>query len=412
MEFSYKENSGINDKVSRNCLFTCHSIFQIIGVFISTFLIAHIYKFSGDIYDYIFKVCIFNLSAYVAMFLFYFVIARIVDKTNRISIYRLSLILQAVLVVIFIFYGEEISKILLLAGSIKGLSDALYYSSYNVLKQEMVSKNNMVNYVSGINVATKIVDLICPIVLGALIDATTYSFVAIFVSFICLAQIIVSVFIKAKKPLNSNHSLKQFFKNIKSKPKVFKQIKFIYLISFLYVAALITRLVNICIMIQFHSALSLGLITSAIGLVSILTIYLVRKFTKSGHRNWLFVLSALCLVVASIVFVIDINKISVIVYDFAIAIGGIIFKINYDAYRNGILKEAGLYNDISEHHVVMESIYNFVRILSFVIILLIAICKQLVLFKVFLVIVSILYATAFILTGVYEKKYIKNINKK
>jgi len=405
-EFVYDNNSGVNDKVSRNCLFACHSIFHVISIFVSTFLIAHIYSFSGNIYDYIFKVCIFNVSTYVTMFLTYFVIARIVDKTNRINVYRLSLIIQTALVVIFIFYGKEISKILILAGFMKGLGDSLYYASYNVLKQEMVSKKSMGNYVSGIYISTKLVDLICPTILGAIIDVTTYSFAAIIVGVVCLIQIIVSIFIKAKKPQNSKLSLKEFFIHVKENQKVNKQIKFIYFVSFLYVAALVNRIINICIMMKFESSLSLGIITSILGLVSVLTIFIVKKYTKAGHRNWLFIACGVSLVVASVLFAVDINRVTVIVYDAAIAIGGVTFKINYDAYRNGILKEAGMYDDIAEHHVVMESIYNIVRIVGFSAMLLIALTKQLILFKIYLIIISIMYAIAFISIGIYEKKYI------
>lgn len=407
MSYQYDINNSIKDKSSKNSLFLCHSIFNIINVFISTFLIAHIYSFSGDIYDYIFKVCIYNLAHYVTMFLLYFVVAKIVDKTNRISIYRVSLIIRMILVVVFIFYGKQISQILLLAGFIRGLSDTFYYASYNVLKQEMVSRKDISNYSANIYVAVKVIDIICPIVLGALIDISTYSFVAIFVCIVCIVQFIISMFVKSQRPNESKFDMKAYFKAIKQSPEAYKKLKFIYLISFLYVSALVSMVLNICIMIEFKNAFSLGLITSILSVVSVLTIFIVRKLTRAGSRTWLFVLSALFLVCSATIFAFNITKWTIILYHSAIAIGAIIFKINYDAYRNGILKEAGLYNEISEHHLVMESIYNIVRILGFLIAILVAISKNLILFKVYFIIVSVIYASAFVLTGIYENKFLK-----
>lgn len=406
-EFVYNQNSGIVDNRSKNCLFMCHSITQIISLFASTFLIAHIYSFSGDIYSYIFKVCTYNIAAYGTMGLFYVLAAKIVDSTNRISIYRLSLVVQTLLVVLFVFRGEEISNLLLLAGFIRGLSDAFYYASYNVLKQEMVSKNSIGNYVSGIYVATKIIDLVCPVILGALIDVSTYSTVAIVVCAICIIQIIISCFIKAKKPQGSKYSLKEFFGRLKQNTKAHKQVWFIYGMSFLFVNAVISRVLNICIMMEYQNALSLGVITSLLSVATILTIIFVKKFTKAGHRNWMFVLSAALLIGSSIIFAVNTCQWSVVVFDASLTIGSIIFKINYDAYRNGILKEAGLYQDIGEHHTVMELIYTITRLVFFSIVMLIALIKVLALFKIFLIVISCIYATLFILTGVYETKFIK-----
>lgn len=406
-EFVYDKDAGIIDNRSKNCLFMCHSIAQIISLFASTFLIAHIYSFSGDIYSYIFKVCTYNLAAYGTMAILYFLAAKIVDATNRISIYRISLVIETLLVVLFIFKGEEISKYLILAGFIKGFGDAFYYASYNVLKQEMVSKNSMGNYVSGIYTATKVIDLVCPVILGALIDVSTYSTVAIVVCIISLIQITISLFVKAKKPQGSKYSLKEFFGRIKQKSKHSKQIWFIYGMSFLFVNAVITRVLNICIMLEYQNALSLGIITSLLSLATILSIILVKKLTKAGHRNWLFILSAVLLVTSSIIFAVNTCKWSVVIFDAVLTIGGIIFKINYDAYRNGILKEAGLYQDIGEHHTIMESIYAIIRLIGFSLVMLIAVIKILVLFKIFLIVISCIYALAFILTGVYETKYIK-----
>lgn len=406
-EFVYNQNSGIVDNRSKNCLFMCHSITQIISLFASTFLIAHIYSFSGDIYSYIFKVCTYNIAAYGTMGLFYILAAKIVDSTNRISIYRLSLVVQTLLVVLFVFKGEEISNLLLLAGFIRGLSDAFYYASYNVLKQEMVSKNSIGNYVSGIYIITKIIDLVCPVILGALIDVSTYSTVAIVVCAICIIQIIISCFIKAKKPQGSKYSLKEFFGRLKQNTKAHKQVWFIYGMSFLFVNAVISRVLNICIMMEYQNALSLGVITSLLSVATILTIIFVKKFTKAGHRNWMFVLSAALLIGSSIIFAVNTCQWSVVVFDASLTIGSIIFKINYDAYRNGILKEAGLYQDIGEHHTVMELIYTITRLVFFSIVMLIALIEVLALFKIFLIVISCIYGALFILTGVYETKFIK-----
>ena len=407
MEYRYDINHSIQDNASKNSLFCCHSITSIINIFISTFLIAHIYFFSGDIYDYIYKVCIYNLAHYLTMAISYFVLAWIVERSNRIIIYRISLIIRLLLVILFIFYGKELAQILVLAGLIRGLSDSFYYASYNVLKQEMVSRKIMSRYASNIYIVAKIIDVICPVILGTLINIADYSSVAIVIGIIGLIQIVISFFIKSKRPVNSEYNLKKYFTSIKQSPQAYKKLKFIYLLSGLYTATLIKVVLNICIMSEFKSTVDLGIITSVLSCVSVITIFVVRKLTKAGHRTWLFVVSAICLMLASIMAGVYMTKWTIIIYNTALAIGSIIFKMNYDTYRNGILKEAGLYEQIAEHHTVMETIYNIVRVAGFALALLISFTKHLVLFKLYFVAISVMYAIAFILLGVYEQNYLR-----
>ena len=112
MAYCYDINHATSDKRSEKALFWCHNIFNIAGVFISTFLVAHIYGFATDVYDYIFKVCSYYLAEYITMLIFYYLIAKLVEKTNRVNIFRLSLVIRTTLVILYVFYGQQIAKIL------------------------------------------------------------------------------------------------------------------------------------------------------------------------------------------------------------------------------------------------------------------------------------------------------------
>ena len=126
MGYVYDINHTSNDKKSRNCLFATHGMMSVITLFVSTFLVAHIYSFNGNIYDYIFNVGLFNMVSYATMAIFGFLFGYLVDKTNRIWIFRLSLVLRAAFVVVVIFFGKDLAQILWLAGILNGFSEILY----------------------------------------------------------------------------------------------------------------------------------------------------------------------------------------------------------------------------------------------------------------------------------------------
>ena len=121
MSYTYDIKTSKNDKRSTICLSVCHLMYAIINLFISTFLIAHMYSLTTDLFSYALTVGLFQLSTYITMLIGYYVFSFIVDKTNRIWVYRVANFLEAVLVIVTIFYGKDLAKLVLLAGFLNGL---------------------------------------------------------------------------------------------------------------------------------------------------------------------------------------------------------------------------------------------------------------------------------------------------
>lgn len=218
MSYTYDIQTSQKDNRSTISLSVCHLMYSVINLFLSTFLIAHIYSLTTNLYSYAINVGIYQLSTYGFMFISYFLFSFIVDKTNRIWVYRIANIIEALLVIVTIFYGKDLAKIVVLAGFLNGLAHGAYYASYNVLKQEMVSRKSMDNYAIVLMILTKIVSVVCPILLGALIEVSTFTMVAIYVLVLSVIQIIVSLFVKSKRPSNSNFNLKEYLKRLKENP--------------------------------------------------------------------------------------------------------------------------------------------------------------------------------------------------
>ena len=70
--YNYDVNAVKNDKTSAVGLSVCHLLYNIINMFFATFLVAHIYTLTTDIFAYVLNVGIYQLSMYVCMFVFIF----------------------------------------------------------------------------------------------------------------------------------------------------------------------------------------------------------------------------------------------------------------------------------------------------------------------------------------------------
>lgn len=407
MGYTYDINLSKQDKRSSICLFSCHMIYNIIVLFLSTFLVSHIYSLSDNVFDYIKNVATFETVQYACMLVCIPIFSWIVEKTNRTWVYRFSMLVSTSLVIFSIFYGAEISKYIVLAGAIYGSANGIYYAAYNTIKQEMVSRKSMRTFSVVSQIFTNVVKIVVPILMGALIDVSSYSQVAIYVLVICAIQIGFSFGVRSKRPENSHFNLKTYFKKLKENTETLKKMKIIYWCSFIYgFTTIVSTMLQICIMIQFGSSFSLGALTSVFSAVSVCTILIFNKFTKAGKRTGLYIFSALIPVVFSWIFCFFPAVWSLIIFELAITISKIIFSTVFDIYRNGILKEAGLYSEITEHQAIIEILLEISRIISFAFLIVITLFNSLTIFYVLLAISVLAYSVTTLILLYYENKFI------
>ena len=77
MGYTYDIATSQKDKKSTIGLSVCHIVHKIIEVFVSTFLIAHIYSLTTNLYSYAINVAIYQMSAYACMFVVYLLLSYI-----------------------------------------------------------------------------------------------------------------------------------------------------------------------------------------------------------------------------------------------------------------------------------------------------------------------------------------------
>ena len=412
MAYQYNIATSKKDSKANACLFSCHTISEIVNLFVNTFLVAYIYNFCDGLMEYIYNVAIYNIVTYVFFQIIYFIAAKIVDSTNRVWIYRLGLLLRTGLVIVSIFCGKNIATMLVLAGFLNGASDAFYFASYNVLKQEMVSRKSMKSFAVIVQVLTKIVEIVIPVVMGALIEISTFAQVSIYVLVICVIQLGLSFGIKAQKPEGSNFSIKNYMNKLKQNPDTYKKMKDMYILSFVYgFASIVNVLMNVCIMFEFGSSFSLGALTSVFAVVSIVVILIINKVSKPGKRGAMLYAFSAVPIVTGVLFSALPNVPTLIIFSLTSVVCRIVYQTLFDIHRNSTLKEAGLYSEIGEHQAIVEGLLNGSRILSYIVLLVVGLIKSELVFRIVFVVFMLGYTATLIAIALYEKKYYKKSDK-
>ncbi len=408
MDFSYNMATSKQDNSSTISLTICHCIFAVISLFLSTFLLAYIYD-SSDLSLYILRVALFTLVKYSAFIVVYHFSSIFVKRTNRVWFYRLGCFLLASLVIVSIFAGEKLAGIIWLPGLLIGLAEGVYYSAYNVIRQEMVSRKviGKVNII--IRLLQQTIEIIFPLIFGTLIDASSFSMVAIYVLVLWAAQIVVSMFIKSQKAEDTEYRPVKYLKELKQNKELSKKMNLVYMICGLYgFSSIASVMSNICIINQWAGDITwFGAFTSISSAVAILCMLLVSRFTKDGKRSWLFIMIAAVSTIVTTVYAIWPSIPTIIVYNIGMAIANIIIISYVEVYRNKNLKEAGYYKYIAEHQTVVETIFCVVRVITAGLLVLIGIAQNITLFYVMLAVTTAIYAMTAVLLMVYEKKYVK-----
>lgn len=364
---------------------------MILEIFTNTFLTSHIISLTPDniFGSGLFNVALLYISQYIAYILVYAINSYFVDKSNRVSFLRVGIFVNACFLVAIVFWGEVIAQWIVLAGAICGISNAYYYSSYNVMKNELVDRIYMKKYSIISTVITNTINIIVPTLLGFVIDKSSYSTIAIYIVAVIIIQFIVSFFIKTKKPEDSKLEMRKYFKYLNSNPDAWNKVKYTYYNGMLAGIKTTYKIVIIILTIfAFKTNFSLGIFSSIFSLITIALLLLYRKIEHKPNIKKL----SIYLIIGSLPFVCCLlfnfwsSEVMFIILNCVLTIA--IYFSDYfgDAERDAIIKNLGLFEFIAEHNVIIETVKYIVSIFIYITFILISLTESIVIFKIVLTI--------------------------
>ena len=370
------------------------SINNIISLFASTFLVSFIVQTNSDapLGDSLVSIALFYISLYAVMAVAYFLMGYLVDRTNRIGLYRIGILIKGAFIVLLVFLGEDLATMSALAGVVYGIAESFYWSSYNVMKCEIVPRRQADTYVAVNTLLNKFINVVFPILIGFLIDVSTFMSVAIYVLAFVLIQLIFSFFIKSQKPENSSFKFFEYLKMLKSKEEDIRRIKRFYPIALGYGATTIcTSLSSLLAIYTFKTNLNLGLFTAGFSIISVIALLLFKKYTKVGERKIVYLFLAILPLIGAVCVTICVEKWSYIVFYLTETASLTMLAYALDVQRTIILKKTGHYDDIAEHQTLTEIMFSTSRCISFIIMLVLGLTLDVLGLRILMVIVGLVF---------------------
>ena len=396
---------------SAKCLIMSDLIYTITALFAETFLVAYLLKITNDNITQVslYYMIINFIHAMGSIFIGKFIKN---GKYNKTKILSLGIIIRAIFILFIVLLGNKLSNMFVIVAIFCGISETLYWSAHEIIFVEITNNENRKSYMATKKIASTIVNIVAPIILGSTIELYSFTKIAIYVLALSIIQIVLSFQIKIDSKVNvktTKFSLKNYINTIKTK-KGLKVHKY-YKSNLLYgiVEDPMKTLVTIITIMTFKTSLNLGILTTIFSIFQIAVMYLYKKFyNKSNAKYILFAVSSL-IFIGAMGLVIDIDKITLIIYNFACTTGLCIFDAIYNTQKGDLIKECNI-EQYDVEHVMFNSILTCSsRFIGFSLILIVGIIDNMVFFKGLLAVIAILVLIySRIIINMEEKKTMKN----
>lgn len=357
---------------------------NVLYMFVNTFMVAYFITLTN--YDYK-QISIYYVLSFIAILLTFLTFGRIIKNKNQVWVFRSGIIAYCLYILMLAFLKEKIVTYFAPLGFFYGIVQGLIWVAAHTLVNEH-TQNNTNKFISFKSIISKILKIFFPIVFGVSIELTSFSYVSKIVILLSITQFIFSLFIEDKaKTYNKKYNLKEYINLVKNNDK-FKTVYKLCICDGI-VNYLLETLIVILTVMTFKTTISLGVITTITAICSILSVYIFQYKLKS---NWKILKICNIMMISSVLLLlINISKPTIIIYNICTAIFLVILSNTGDTKRYEIVSENEIVvkDYIVEHQVVCEAILNITRIIAYILLFVISLFNNIVLFKILLLLVTI-----------------------
>ena len=365
-------------------------IYTLTAVFVETFLVAYFLKVTNENITTISR---YYIIIYSLLGLGNLLMGKVIKKKPSKSkkIMSVGIIARALFILFIAILSENIATNYILIAIIYAFSEILYWCAHELIYIDVTTNNNRKNYMSIKKILSKLINIIAPLILGTSIELYSFSKIAIYVFGLSLVQILLTLLIKTDmdnlKP--NQYSFKGFLQYIKENK--LEKIKKYNLSGLAYgiVESSISTLIVIITIMTFKTSFNLGILTTIFAICSVASLILYNKFYSKRNAGVILTLCSIIIISGVLGLLIDINKVSLVIYNFCYTITFCIFDVVYNTRKGNLVKECKI-EKYREEYIGYTSIsIGLGRIIGYILMLVVSFTSNIIYFKILLAIVTL-----------------------
>lgn len=364
--------------------------YSLTSIFSSTFLVAYFLKITNESIG---KISIYYIIVFFLLSAGNILLGSIIKKypSKAKSIMCLGMVVGALFILSIVILGDKISDYYVWIAIFYAIGESLYWCSHELIYIDVTNNKNRKNYMSIKKISGKIIKIISPIILGTSIELYSFTKIAIYVFVLTVIQIIVALLIKTDIQNNkkSTYNLRNFFKYIKNNK--LEKIKAYNLSAIAYgiVESSISTLIVIITIMTFKTSFNLGVLTTIFNIFAMISLIIYNKFYNKNTAKRILGLCSVIMVLGVFGLLIDINRITLIIYNFCYITTFCIFDAIYNTRKGDLVKECKI-EDFREEYIGYTSIgIGIGRVIGYLLMLLVSFANNIVWFKALLAIVTL-----------------------
>lgn len=376
------------DRIKKNrntigLLGTC-LINNVLYMFLNTFMVAYFITLTNYNYKLI---SIYYIVSFIGILLTFLVFAGTIKNKNQVIVFRSGIILYCIYILCIALLKEHIVNYYVFLGFFYGIVQGLFWVAAHTLINEHTKKNEN-KFISIKSILSKTLRIFFPIIFGASIQLTSFSYIAKIVVFLSLMQFCFSLLITDEEHIHSKkYNLYEYINYIKNN----KRFNIAYKISACdgIVHYLLETLITILIVMTFKTTLSLGIITTICSICSIISVYIFQYKFKSNKL--ILKISSVAMVISVLLLLLNICKVTIIIYNLCNSIFLVILMNTAETKSYEIINDDKkvISDYIVEHQVVWQIILNISRIIGYMILFLASVFNNMIIFKMLLIFVTV-----------------------
>lgn len=368
-----------------NLLLVINTIRKIIDIFLGPFLTAYLFKVAVENIKII---SMYNILSYIAISVVALIIGRILKNKYQMQIFRIGMISKFIQLAILIILGDNVVNYIWIMAIVAGFSMGTWFFPLNLFSSKLVSNDEKKDFIVYKTILNNLVKVLIPFLLGSIISIKNFETTTIIIFILSFIQILLSFKMKFKIQNNKESKKLDIIKEV-NHIKNNKKLQRFYMMKFFkgmaYEGALDTA-VTLLIIMSFNSDFSLGVITSIISLLAMLSSYVYKKFKNQEKMKLLIIVSYVIILISSIALVFITNRYTIVGYNLIFAFF-LQFIMVSEEVQTLKFTNSDVINDSNrvETYVLLEMFLNIGRIISYILLFVVGIYNNLYLLEILII---------------------------
>ncbi len=389
-------------------LIVCEIVMMISRMFLDTFLVAYFFQLTNQNVTII---SIYYILAHGITALIFWLGGDVIKTKNKTKVYQVGMFLNCIYVLVIGILGEKCKDFYVLLGILYGISQGVYWLGGHAFRSLLIPFEDTKNYISITSILNQIVKITVPILIGTSIELTSFKEVAIAIFILTIIQIIASKKLIQEEDKSVGFNLLHYMKKLNELGLKAQGIKRQYKIAFFegINSSLMKTLITIVIIMAFHTSFNLGALTTVFSILTIIANMIYKKNYKEKHSKAYIIICTVFPILSVIGLLVEINVVTVILYNIVNAIFIAILENIRDTKRYNCVNKEELEGYKIEHQSMYEICLGLGRVVAYTVLLIVGLLNDIIWFKLLLFMVTLCYIPSSI--NLYKSNQKEEIKK-